>query len=163
MPQTTANKRVKKTKSKKSKVPKESNEPEDRLSDDELTELIVSMESDITHFAEIVCDDVVTTKIPEFHKDIYNLAVEKPRIALAAPRGFAKSTIIAKIYPLWLAITKKKKDICIISASETLAVDHMRYIKQAIEANPWIQSIWGNLKSDKWSENHIIILHPARS
>lgn len=118
------------------------------------------MESDITHFAEIVCDDVVTTKIPEFHKDIYNLAVEKPRIALAAPRGFAKSTIIAKIYPLWLAITKKKKDICIISASETLAVDHMRYIKQAIEANPWIQSIWGNLKSDKWSENHIIILHP---
>lgn len=133
---------------------------EDVLSDDEMAEFIARAMEDIAYFAEMVCDDAVTTKIPAFHVEIYDAIVEKSRVALAAPRGFAKSTIIAKIYPLWLAITKRRKDVCIISASETLAVDHLRWIKQSLEGNPLILSTWGNLKSDKWSENHIIILHP---
>lgn len=134
-------------------------ESKNDLSEDELVEFIAMCEEDITYFAEVVCDDVVATLIPDFHREIYGAVVREERVALAAPRGFAKSTIIAKIYPLWLAITKKRRDICIISASETLAVDHLRWIKQSLEANPWILSIWGDLKSGKWAENHIIVTH----
>ena len=106
-------------------------------------------ENDVSEFAEALCKDVVTTDIPEFHREIYGMLTKEDRIALAAPRGYAKSTIIAKIYPLWLVLTKKRKDICIVSASETLAVDHMRWIKLALESSNLINYFWGNLQSPK--------------
>jgi len=129
------------------------------LDDQFQNEFFATATDDITYFAEAICDDVVTSGIPDFHKEIYTLVTENNRVALAAPRGFAKSTIIAKIYPLWLAVTKKRKDICIISASETLAVEHLRWIKQSLEANVLVLATWGSLKSEKWSENHIIVQH----
>jgi phage terminase large subunit-like protein len=52
---------------------------------------------------------------------------------------------------------KKRTDICIISASETLAVDWLRKIKYEIECNQKINDTWEDMRSDKWSENHIIL------
>lgn len=104
-----------------------------------------------------MCKNIVPDSVPEFHKDIYRMIVKNNRVALAAPRGFAKSSIVSKIYPLWLALFAKRKDICIISASETLAVEHLRYIKQEIETSPKIKALWGDLKSSKWTENHLVL------
>lgn len=110
-------------------------------------------------FGRVVCHILVPSKIPEFHREIFALCYSSDRLVLAAPRGFAKSTIVARIYPLHLGLFKKRKDICIISASETLAVEHLRWIKSEIEGNPFINAVWGDLKSDKWTENHIILRH----
>lgn len=98
-------------------------------------------------------------KTPEFHKEIHALLQKEERLALAAPRGFAKSTIVAKFYPLWLALYQKKKDICIISASEGLATEHLRFIKQELESNQKILYFFGSLKSEKWTETHLILQH----
>jgi phage terminase large subunit-like protein len=81
------------------------------------------------------------------------------RLVLAAPRGFAKSSIGARIYPLWLGLYRHRKDICIISASESLAIEHLRWIKTEIEGNAQLIEIWGDLRSDKWTENHLILQH----
>jgi len=123
-------------------------------------EIYVSMEEDISTFAKVVCKDLVTNEMPLFHYEIYDLIMKEELLALAAPRGFAKSSIVAKVYPLWLALFKKRTDICIISASETLAVEHMRYIKMSLESSPYVLAGWGDLKSDKWTENHLMIKHP---
>lgn len=130
------------------------------MTEEEAIELYDGMNEDLSKFARIICDDVITDDLPDFHREIYQLVSTEPRLAMAAPRGFAKSTITSKVYPLWLALFKKRKDICIISASEGLAVEHLRYIKQALEANQLLLSLWGSLKSEKWSETHIIIQHP---
>lgn len=122
-------------------------------------EKVVVACQEVFNFSQIVCEQVITDEAPDFHKEIYNLLTTEERIVMAAPRGFAKSTIVSKIYPLWLALFKKKKDICIISASEGLATEHLRYIKQELETNPLINGIWGNLKSDKWTETHIVVRH----
>jgi phage terminase large subunit-like protein len=50
-----------------------------------------------------------------------------------------------------------RKDICIISASETLAVEQLRNIKQEIETNPIILSLWGDIRGEKWTENHLTL------
>lgn len=131
-------------------------------------ELYVSFRDNIDLFAEYFCDSVIPSKdldgndlkerIPKFHKEIYEL-IFKNRLVLAAPRGFAKSTISSKIYPLHQALFKQKKDICIISASESLATEHLRWIKQEVESNPKINEFWGDLRSGKWTENHIILKH----
>ncbi len=37
------------------------------------------------------------------------------RIAIAAPRGHAKSTILSLIFPLWCIISQRKRFIIIVS------------------------------------------------
>lgn len=76
---------------------------------------------------------------------------------VAAPRGFAKSTIISRFYPLWLAVFGKAKDITLISASETLAIGFLRDIKREIESNKMILDMFGDLRTDKWTENLVIL------
>ena len=95
--------------------------------------------------------------IPPFHLDMYRM-VNKPRLIIAAPRKFAKSTIFSFFYPLHQAVYKLKKDILLISRTESLAVEWLRKIKNELEYNEFLRSDFGNLvNSDKWTENHIIL------
>jgi hypothetical protein len=100
-----------------------------------------------------------TNEIPKFHREIFSILKVHDRIALAAPRGFAKSTIVTKCYPLHSALFKKHKDICIISASENLASEHLRFIKNELESNQKLMALWGDVKSEKWNETHMAITH----
>jgi phage terminase large subunit-like protein len=115
--------------------------------------------SNIAAFANFFCKDLVTSQTPVFHKEIYDLVSSKDRLLLAAPRGFAKSSIVARIYPLHSALFKKHKDVVIISASESLAVEHLRWIKLTIEGSQFIKDFWGDLTSDKWTETQITVKH----
>ena len=72
------------------------------------------------------------------------------------------STICAIFYPLWCALFEKRKDICIISASENLATEWLRKIRYEIETNEKIHLFFGDLKSDKWTETHIILNTPSK-
>jgi phage terminase large subunit-like protein len=122
-------------------------------------QIFLTLSTSLEKFAEVICSDAVTFNIADFHKEIYEVLGSNDRAVVAAPRGHAKSTIVSKIYPLWCALFKRRKDICIISDSESLAVEHLRYIKMSLESNQKILSLWGDLKSEKWTENHIIVRH----
>lgn len=99
----------------------------------------------------------LTSKVPDFHREIYKLLLNHKRLAVAAPRGFAKSKICSVIYPLHQALFALKQDICIISASETLAIEWLRQIRRELESNRMIIPFFGDLRSDKWTENHLIL------
>jgi len=113
-------------------------------------------------FARFFLKHFLTSEVPDFHLETYSLIPHKERIALAAPRGHAKSTIVSVFYPLWLALFGRRKDITIISASETLATEWLRKIKQELENNQLLLGLFGDLKSDKWTESHIILNNPWR-
>ena len=61
-------------------------------------------ENDIVAYAEFVFPHHCTKKIPDFHKHLYALYKDfnKKRIAVAAPRGHAKSTITDLIFLSWV-------------------------------------------------------------
>lgn len=122
--------------------------------------LFDAINSRLYAFGVAFCNDVITGEVPDFHKELCDLMLEEDRLVLAAPRGFSKSTWVSKIYPLWCACLKKRRDIVIISASEGLAIEHLRYVKQKLEQDQVLQAFFGNLVSDKWSESHIIVKHP---
>jgi len=112
---------------------------------------------DVLIFAEDCLSHFLTSEVPEFHKEIYrDLKVEK-RLALAAPRGFAKSFICSVIYPLHEALFETHKDICIISASEQLAIEWLRKIRRELESNTLLIQLFGDQVSDKWTETHLIL------
>jgi hypothetical protein len=117
---------------------------------------------DFLEFVKYFCKDYLTSSIPEFHKEVYDLLPKSPRICLASPRGHGKSTIASVFYPLWLGLFQKRQDITIISASESLAIEWLRKIKRELETNRKILAFFGDLKSDKWTENHIILKNDKR-
>lgn len=113
--------------------------------------------SDVLLFARDFLPHVLTHEVPEFHEELYAILPCKKRLLIAAPRGFAKSKITSVIYPIWLAVSGiLYREILIISASETLAKDMLRQIKAEIESNQMINQLFGDLVTDKWSENHIV-------
>ena len=129
------------------------------MTPEELYELFFT---DLEAFARFFLHHYLTVQIPDFHKEIYETLPKANRLILATPRGFGKSTICSVFYPLWLALFQKRQDICIISASETLAIEWLRKIKRELESNPDIQAFFGDLKSEKWTENHIVLNNKKR-
>jgi hypothetical protein len=127
------------------------------MTDTERIDLLRPYHDDFGLFVRNFLPQWLTSIVPKFHVDLYKLIPEHKRLVVAAPRGFAKSTIISRFYPLWLALFRKAKDITIISASETLAIGFLRDIKREIEVNPLIKELWGDLRTDKWTENHVIL------
>lgn len=124
---------------------------------DEQVEVYQKLRGSLETFAKLFFDNVMEYDTPEFHSEIFSLLETKDRVAIAAPRGFAKSTLVDVIFACWIALLKIKKDICIISASETLAVEFVRKIRLQLETNPKILGIFGDVKSEKWTEGHLIL------
>jgi hypothetical protein len=127
------------------------------ISQAEMVEILRPYADSFGEFVRKFLPHYLTSKVPPFHEEIYGLVPNHKRLVIAAPRGFAKSTIISRFYPLWLALFGKAKDVTIISASETLAIGFLRDIKREIETNRFIRDIWGDQRTDKWTENHIIL------
>lgn len=134
-----------------------SNNQTNEVNIEDLGRVYRACERDIGFFSKVMFPDEITNKIPEFHREMYGFLQKEDRVVIAAPRGFSKSTIVSKIYPLWCALYGKRKDICIVSASEGLAVDHLRWIKGQVMNSEVVKALWGSLQSSKWSENHAIM------
>ncbi len=126
---------------------------------------IKKSENDLIYFAETYFPHLLKYKTPEFHKEIYYLLLRENRLGIAAPRSFAKSTIVQIIYGIWLLLVRKNQDILTISASGTLAEDWVRRIKMEFETNELLMNdfdylVWGAEKSTKWTEGHLTIHNP---
>lgn len=80
-----------------------------------------------------------------------------PRLAIAAPRGHAKSTLVSFFFILHQALYAKKRNIVIVSSSEDMAIRFLRRLKTELEFNKQIALIFGPQKSDKWSETEVIL------
>ena len=124
---------------------------------DERLQVALETQNDLENFINRYFYDYLKFDTPDFHREIYNLLQNEDRIALAAPRGFAKSMICSVFYPAWLATYGHRKDICIISASVNLAIELLRKIKTCFENNASYLTIFGDVRSSKWTENHIIL------
>jgi hypothetical protein len=72
---------------------------------------------------------------PDFHQQIISLADGNDRLAIAAPRGHAKSTLLSLMYPLWATATKRRSYVVIVSDTATQAVDHLGNIYQELLSN----------------------------
>lgn len=79
------------------------------------------------------------------------------RMLFIAPRGFAKSTLCSRFFPLWLALYGYKKDIFLISATISIAKENLRIIRNELESNEKLIQDFGDLKSDKWTEEQLVL------
>lgn len=80
--------------------------------------------------------------IEAFHRELISL-VEHGRLAIAAPRYFAKSTYYSLFYPLFMALEYPGIEILLVSATGTLAEGWLHRIKTELEGNHSLMSFYG--------------------
>lgn len=102
----------------------------------------------------------------EFHHEMEGLlremvlkksAEQINRLLFVAPRGFAKSMICSVEFALWLAVYGHRKDVFLVSATISLAKEMLRQIRVELESNELILKDFGELQSDKWTEEHLVL------
>jgi predicted phage terminase large subunit-like protein len=129
----------------------------------EVKQLLVAMhDEDVLLFASKFLADHMklqgtTSQLtsPPFHEELISYYKNNKRVALAAPRNHAKSTVTTFFYVLHCALYQKKKNIVIISATEDMAKRFLRRIRDELEYNKRIIFAFGNQVSNKWAETEI--------
>lgn len=84
------------------------------------------------------------------------------RLALAAPRGHAKSTVISLQNALHAALYGYKKYILLVSDTEGQAVSFLEAIKSELEDNPLLLADFGPQKGKVWKSTVILLQNGAR-
>lgn len=108
--------------------------------------------------------------IPPFHKDIYSHLANSRifRVAIAAPRGTAKSTTTSLIYPLWKAAFKRSDEdlfIVIISESQAQSINFLSRIKFHLSSSDKYRELFGDLgpmSARRWTNTDIVLSNGTR-
>lgn len=81
---------------------------------------------------------------PDFHKELWDLACSNQKyVAVAAPRGSAKTTALTHSYVLAAALFRKRNFILVVSGTEGQAVQFLGDIKKELSENDELRDLFG--------------------
>lgn len=97
--------------------------------------ILLEMQQDMLLFGRMVMPNMFSENSPGFHYDIVEqLKSEHKQINIIAPRGHAKSSIVAGVYPLWhLMMDQGVKVIVLVSRTQSHATKLMGTIKDVLD------------------------------
>lgn len=96
--------------------------------------------------------------IPKFHKELWDLCCSNSKcVAVAAPRGHAKSTSVTLGYLLATLLFKDRDYAIIVSDTEGQAIQFLSDIKNELSDNDSIVTLFGNMSFIKDRETDIIV------
>jgi predicted phage terminase large subunit-like protein len=95
--------------------------------------------------------------VPDCHYDWWEICcLDDPQVAIAAPRGHAKSTAITFAYAMAIVLFRESQHLLILGANEELAAGFVNDIKVEFEENDQLIDTFGFKKFDKASETELI-------
>ena len=108
--------------------------------------------------------------IPPFHGEVYKALANdrQKKVAIAAPRGTAKSTTTSLIFPLWRVAFKKSDEdlfIVIVSESQQQAINFLSRIKHHLTNSHRFRALFGDLSGNtakRWTNNDIVLANGTR-
>lgn len=132
------------------------------------SELVKLMQVDLFLFAKVLFGDKadpmhyhIRNDTPDFHREINReLAALQSgeKLAVVAPRGHAKSTLINLIYPLHRILYGQEHFVLMISESEGQSKLNIEALGDEIEHNPVIKALFGDRKGETWGKEEKIII-----
>ena len=82
--------------------------------------------------------------IPPLHLEMWSLCFSPhPQVALAAPRGHAKSSAITFAYILFMVLMRRSQHVLILGSNEDLAAAFVNDIKIELHENDAIREFFG--------------------
>jgi predicted phage terminase large subunit-like protein len=117
---------------------------------------------------------ILTKPNNKFHRWLYKKSFDiltKPehrkgiKLSVASPRGYAKSSLLSFILPLWCICFEKRKYIVLISETQDQAEDYLDEIKNELISNDKLRedfpSVFGK-SSIRWRQNDVILRNEVR-
>ncbi len=96
--------------------------------------------------------------IPQFHRQLWRMCCSSYRyVAIAAPRGHAKSTAVTLSYVLASVLFRSHQYVIIISDTESQSTEFLNDIKMQLIENEDLKALFGVGKFIKDSETNIIM------
>lgn len=96
---------------------------------------------------------------PPFHVHILNAIINNKKVAIAAPRGAAKTTLMNFAFIAHQICFQKKRNIIIIQANEDKAMKSLANIKSEFDHNQELKSTY-SIRFDKDNAAQTVFLHP---
>ena len=103
------------------------------------------------YFAE----NVLNLDLEPFHKEWLWAIHTKNRVAIQAPTGYGKTTVIGVAYVLWYVMYNQGKQILIVSKSMPQSIKLLDQIKNAISDNPVLQELIPDNNKNTWTKTEI--------
>lgn len=126
--------------------------------DEALTLASVRFEGNPFMFGAVVFERYFRKKSSEFHRNILECACKFKRLAIAAPRESAKSTVLGFLYPIYCIAFKKKRFMLFLMNTEEKAKGNLGGIKKEVRENRLL-SLFG-ITITKDTETDTIFSHP---
>jgi len=124
-------------------------------------EIITKMQQDMLLFGRMVMPNMFSSESPKFHYTITEALQDNDikQINIIAPRGHAKSSVVAGVYPLFhLMFDKGIKVIVLVSRTQSHATKLLGTIKDVLDYSKefrYFFGYWGQHSARKWSNNEI--------
>lgn len=128
---------------------------------DQKQDILLKMREDMLLFGRMIMPNMFTEESPKFHYDITReiLGDNAAQLNIIAPRGHAKSSIVAGVYPLFhLMFTPGVKVIVLVSRTQQHAVKLLGTIKDVFEYSEefrYFFGYWGQHSARKWTNTEI--------
>jgi len=123
--------------------------------------LTSELTAELVHgFSEVFLKDGFdgAVKTPEFHHEMWEFACSPEKyVAIAAPRGHAKSTALTHVYTLAAVLFKHRRHVLLVSDTEGQAAQFLGDIKRELLENEKLKTTFGIRKFVKERETEIIV------
>ena len=126
----------------------------EQLNKEEIKQIMSQCYASTKTFSNVLFPERFHRPFSELHDKIFDLLDDptKQRVAIAAPRGFGKTTIDTIAYPAKKILFREKKYIVPVSATATSAVLQGENLKNELQANVDINALFGSMKSNQFSK-----------
>lgn len=124
------------------------------------------------HFSQVYLRHCFTAEPSRMHVDLFRSLAQisrdrNGRVAVAAPRGHAKSTVVTLGFVLWSMLSGRENYALIISATKEQAAQHLKHIREEIMGNPLLAEDFPELCGERrrrnapWRDNKIRLSREA--
>lgn len=122
-------------------------------------DIAITLATSTAAFSTYFLEEHVTRPFSTLHTAIFK-GLDDPslfRVALAAPRGYGKTTIADLAYVARIACFNLEPYVLIVSNTVTQAEKYLATLKQELEFNDKILAAFGKLKGPVWSSEQIVL------
>ena len=125
--------------------------------------ILRQLKNDMIGFGRVCLPGMFTSESPDFHYELGKIFLDESirKMCVIAPRGHAKSSIGACVFPLHhLFFSKGQKVIVLSSKTQGHAIDQLQTIKDALDHSMPLRSLfgyWGQHSAKVWTKDRIVL------